>query len=133
MRQFSWLLCMFWLGAGMLFVGKTAIALPEQVFSVAPDRAKIADSGAGYSSIPSGITPEAKTEGLHRVRSAFFEARQVRKLIETFGEALDCKTVEKTIRYEESAAPPRSQGSRRPDLNGLLRGMRLQHALETSA
>jgi hypothetical protein len=125
---------MFWLGAGMFFAGETAKALPEQVSCViAPDRAEIADSGAGYSSIPSGITPEAKTEGLPRVRSTFFDARQVRKLIENFDGALDCETVETTVLHDGIAAPPRSQGSRRPDLNGLLLSMRLQHALETSA
>ena len=134
MRQFSWLLWMFWLGAGMLFAGKTAMALPEEVsYLVAPDRAEIAARWAGNSPIPGGITQEAKTEGLPRVRSAFYDARQVRKLIENFGEALDCETVETTVLHDEIVAPPRSQGSRRSDLNGLLRGIMFQRTLETSA
>ena len=133
MRQSRWFFCMVWVGAGMLFAGTTVEAFQEQVSSIAPDRTEIAARWAGYSPIPGGITPEVKTDGLPRVRSTFYEARQVRKLIENFGETLDCEPIETTVRYDETAAHPRSPGSQRSDLDGLLRDLRLQRTFETSA
>src|SRR5512142_1203719 len=134
MRQFSRFVFIVGLGGGVLLAAGAAGAFSEKAPPFAAlDRADMTARWAGYSPIPGGITLETKAEALRPVRSTFVEARQVRKLIDTLDGALDCQTVETTILPNETAAPPRSQGSRRPDLNGFLRTLQLQRAVETSA
>jgi len=128
-----------------LFADNTARAFPEQTPYVAQDIAIIAAALAIEGSLPSGMTLEAKTDGLSRARSALSEttwaqipcARQVRELIENCGEAFGSETVERTVWYDETAAIPRSPGSQRSDLDARLRGIGFEHdlsrAFETSA
>ena len=145
MRQFSWLLSMFFLGAGMFVAGNTAKAFSEQSPFIAPDVAIMTAVSVDEDSLPDGITLAVKTDGLLRVRSTFSEipkkqslyARQVRELIDNFGEVLDCETVDRTFWYDEPAALPRSPRSQRSNLDGRLRDIGLElhfsRALETSA
>lgn len=145
MRQFSWLFVMFYLGAGMFFAGNTARAFSEQAPLTAPDIAITAAVLANGGSLPGGLTLEARTDGLLRVRSTLSEitqkqtlcARQVRELIDNFGEALDCETVDRTFWYDEPAALPRSPRAQRSSLDGRLRDIGLElhfsRAFETSA
>ncbi|MFH0984507.1 MAG: hypothetical protein V1882_03110 [Candidatus Omnitrophota bacterium] len=145
MRQLSWLLGMFFLGAGMFFTENTARAFSEQAPFIAPDIAITATVLTSEGSLPGGVTLEAKTDGLLRVRSTLSEitrkqtvyARQVRELIDNSGEILDCETVDRTFWYDEPAALPRSPRSQRSNLDGRLRDIGLElhfsRAFATSA
>lgn len=64
-------LCAVWVAAGTPFAETTPGVLPARASYMAPDLSAIAALRTSFVSIPRGIAPEGKTDGLPRARSTF--------------------------------------------------------------
>ena len=76
MRKSLLQFCAFWLVISMIFPGEIAEAFPVHALYVPSSATEIADLWTRYGSIPGGITLEGKADGLPRIQSLRYDARQ---------------------------------------------------------